>query len=267
MFGKNSGWICRILAWVGLAVVIMQDIGQLRLVHIEGHVFFSEMLLLTSKSLAFKLIIDVLSILLLLFFEWDDELSSHSKGLSDLYSISVAVIFGLHLMVMAANLLSIYLSVEMVSIGSYLMVSYKSEKGLSTEAGLKYVLFGAASSAVMLYGVSLLYGFGGTLNLFTGNLLPGLLQVNPVSVSLALVLFFAGVGFKLTFVPDVHFWVPDIYEGTPGPIAAFLSTLVKIAAFSLLINFLTPFIYYPKWTAFDFRAVFFCHRHRHHDSR
>ena len=255
LFGKNSAWLCRILACFGLVVVIFHDLLQLRLVMTEGRVFFDGMLLLTAKSLVFKLIVDVLSVILLLFFEWDDELKSHTKGLSDLYSITIAVIFGLHLMAMAANLLSIYLSVEMVSIGSYLMVSYKSEKGLSSEAGLKYVLFGAASSAIMLYGISLLYGFGGTLNLFTSNWLPNLFHVNPVSVSLALVLFFAGIGFKLSFVP-MHFWVPDIYEGTPAPVAAFLSTVVKIAAFSLLVNFLIPFTDYPKWSSFDFRLFF-----------
>jgi len=159
---------------------------------------------------------------------------------------------GLHLMAMASNLLSIYLSIEMVSIASYLMVSYRAENKLSSEAGLKYVLFGAASSAIMLYGISLLYGFGGTLNLFTGNMIQGLLQANSLSVSLALILFFAGIGFKLSFAP-MHFWVPDIYQGAPTPVVAFLSILPKIAAFGLLINFLIPFIYFPKWTAFDFR--------------
>jgi NADH-quinone oxidoreductase subunit N len=233
----------------------MHDLWQSKLLLTGGHTFFAEMLLLTHTSLVFKLIIDILSVVLLLFFEWDDQLASHTKGLSDLYSISIAVIFGLHLMVMACNLLSIYLSVEMVSIGSYLMVAYRSEKGLSSEAGLKYVLFGAASSAIMLYGISLLYGFGGTLNLFTGDMLPNLLKANSLSVSLALILFFVGIGFKLSFVP-VHFWAPDIYQGAPTPIAAFLSIVVKIAAFSLLINFLIPFIFFSKWSAFDFRLFF-----------
>src|SRR5579872_5515316 len=133
IFGKDSAWICRILVCFGLLVVIFHDLEQVGLVIKAGQLFFSEMLLLTRTSLIFKLIIDVLSFVLLLFFDWDDELKSHNKGLSDLYSISIAVIFGLHLMAMAANLLSIYLSVEMVSIGSYLMVAYKSERGLSSE--------------------------------------------------------------------------------------------------------------------------------------
>jgi NADH-quinone oxidoreductase subunit N len=253
LFGKNSTWLCRILACAGLVLVIFKDLEQFRLLLSGTHfLFFTQMLLLHQTSLMFKLIIDILSVILLLYFEWDDDLRSHGKGLSDLYSITIAAIFGLHLMTMSVNLISIYLSVEMVSIASYLMVAYRSETGWSSEAGLKYVLFGAASSAIMLYGISLLYGFGGTLNLFTGNLLPGLLQVNPIAVSFALVLVFVGIGFKLSFIP-IHFWVPDIYQGAPTPVTAFLSTVPKIAAFGLLVNFLTPFIYFPQWAAFDFR--------------
>jgi NADH-quinone oxidoreductase subunit N len=114
------------------------------------------MLLQTHTSLIFRLIIDVLAFLLLLYFAWDEPLKSHRKKLSDLYSITIAAVFGLHLMTMAANLLSVYLAIEFVSIASYLLVAYRSENAFSTEAGLKYVLFGAAASAIMLYGISLL---------------------------------------------------------------------------------------------------------------
>jgi len=252
LFGKNSAWICKIIACGGLIVIAMKDVEQTKLLLAGSQLFFSNMLLLHEKTVAFKLMIDVLSALLLLYFNWDDQLASHKKGLTDLYSITIAAVFGMHLMVMATNLLSIYLSVEMVSIASYLMVAYRAENRLSSEAGLKYVLFGAASSAIMLYGISLLYGFGGSLNLFEGNLLPGLIQVNPLAVALALLLFLVGIGFKLSFVP-VHFWVPDIYQGAPAPVSAFLSTVTKIAAFGLFINLLTPFIFFPGFSkVFDF---------------
>ena len=254
LFGKTSGWLCKTVACAGLLLVAFKDLDQFKLVHTDTYLFFSHTLLLHKTSWLFKLIIDVLSIPLLLYFGWDDDLKSHKKGLSDLYSISIAAVFGMHLMVMSVNLLSIYLSVEMLSIASYLMVAYRAGNGLSSEAGLKYVLFGAASSAIMLYGISLLYGFGGTLDLLSGNLIPGLMHVNPLAVSLALILVLAGIGFKLSFVP-MHFWVPDIYQGAPAPVAAFLSTITKIAAFGLLINFLIPFISTtsPIWTAFDFQ--------------
>ena len=247
IFGKNSAWICKIIACGGLIVIALKDIEQLKLLLNGSQLFFSNMLLLHEKTVAFKLMIDALSAVLLLYFNWDDQLASHKKGLTDLYSIVIAAVFGMHLMVMATNLLSIYLSVEMVSIASYLMVAYRAENAISSEAGLKYVLFGAASSAIMLYGISLLYGFGGSLNLFGSNLMPGLMQVNPLAVALALLLFMVGIGFKLSFVP-VHFWVPDIYQGAPAPVSAFLSTVTKIAAFGLLINLLTPFIFFPGFS-------------------
>jgi NADH-quinone oxidoreductase subunit N len=258
LFGRNSEKLCRIIACAGILLVLHKDYQQIQLLFVSGRVngmfLFDEMLLLNRIAINFKFIIDALAFTLLLYFEWDNRLKAHRKGLSDLYSIVVGSVLGLHLMVMAVNLLSIYLAIEMVSIASYLMVAYRSENAFSTEAGLKYVLFGAASSAVMLYGISLLYGLSGSLNLFTGNLLPGLMQANPLAVSFALVLVLIGIGFKLSFVP-VHFWVPDVYEGASTPITAWLSTLPKIAAFALLINFLRPFIFYTKWDAFDFRLI------------
>lgn len=256
IFGKNSGGLCRIIACAGLLLVMQRDYQQNELLLAAGHpnglFIFTWMLLLTTKAVSFKLLIDGLAILLFLYFLWDERLNNHSKGLADLYTIAVGALFGMHLMVMAANLLSIYLSIEMVSIASYLMVAYRAESRLSAEAGLKYVLFGAAASALMLYGISLLYVMGGSLNLFTGGLLAGLAQVNPAFVSIALLLVLIGIGFKLSFVP-VHFWAPDVYEGAPAPVTAWLSALPKIAGFALLINFVWPFIYYTKWTAFDFR--------------
>ncbi|WP_295675417.1 NADH-quinone oxidoreductase subunit N [uncultured Mucilaginibacter sp.] len=256
LFGKNSDKLCRIIACAGILLVIHKDYQQnellLAVAQPNGHFFFSNMLLLNHTGISFKLVIDALAFILLLYFAWDHKLNKHPKGLSDLYSIVVGAIFSLHLMVMAVNLLSIYLSIEMVSIASYLMVAYRGESVLSTESGLKYVLFGAASSAIMLYGISLLYAMGGSLNLYTGGLIIGLAQANNAAVTVALVLVLAGIGFKLSFVP-MHFWVPDVYEGASTPVTAWLSTLPKIAGFALLINFLRPFIYFQGWPGLDFR--------------
>jgi len=256
LFGKTSASLCRIVACAGILLVLLKDFEQVQLLFVSGQYngrfIFNDMLLITRTTINFKLVIDALAFILLLYFAWDNKLSNHRKGLSDLYTIAIGSVFGLHLMAMAVNLLSIYLAIELVSIASYLMVAYQSQSGFSSEAGLKYVLFGAASSAMMLYGISLLYGFGGSLNLFTGDMLAGLTRVNPLAVSFALVLVLIGVGFKLSFVP-MHFWVPDVYQGAATPVTAWLSTLPKIAGFALLINFLTPFIFFTKWTAFDFR--------------
>jgi NADH-quinone oxidoreductase subunit N len=253
-FGKNAAWICKIVACAGLLFVIGKDTQQLAMVVTEIRFPFREMLMLHRPGVISKLIIDFLAIILMLYFSWDEQLKLHKKGLADLYSITIASIFGLHLMVMSFNLLSVFLSVELVSIASYLMVAYRSENGFSAEAGLKYVLFGAASSAIMLYGISLLYGFAGTLSLYDSNFIINLLQADGLAVSVALVLFLVGLGFKLSFVP-LHFWVPDVYEGAATPVTAYLSTVPKIAGFLLLINFLTPFISYGGWNGFDFRLI------------
>ena len=255
IFGRSSEKICRIVACAGIVLVILMDVSQVVLVKKDIFFLFGNMLLQNHASQIFRLIIDIASFILLLYFPWDDRLKSHPKRLSDLYSITIAAILGLHLMTMAINLLSVYLSIEMVSIASYLMVAYRTENAFTTEAGLKYVLFGAVSSAIMLYGISLLYGFSGTLALFTGDLIPALMHTSPSGVSFALILVLIGIGFKLSFVP-IHFWVPDVYEGAPTPVTAFLSTVPKIAGFALLVNFLTAFLLYDQWKSFNFGLYF-----------
>jgi len=256
-FGKTSTWLCRAIACIGMVMVLVMDYDQ-KLMMQKGtgmQYLFGSTLALHGPAVSFKMVIDVLTFILLLYFTWDNKLKAHKKGLSDLYTIVVGSVLGLHLMIMAVNLLSIYLAIEMVSIASYLLVAYKSERLVATEAGLKYVLFGAASSAVMLYGISLIYAFTGSLNLTVGSpMVANLMQVAPLSVSFALVLVLVGIGFKLSFVP-VHFWVPDVYEGAATPVTAYLSSLPKIAAFALLVNFVTPFAFYKGWQGFDFRLV------------
>ncbi len=235
-----------------MVVVMFKDLQQVAMVLNEGRFLFSGMLLLNHTSLVFKFIIDVLAFALFIYFPWDDKLKVHPKGLSDLYTITVGSVFGLHLMAMAVNLLSVYLAIEMVSITSYLMVAYRTENAFSTEAGLKYVLFGAASSAMLLYGISLFYGFTGSTNLFDVNALNNLAAVNPIAITFALLLMFIGISFKISIVP-LHFWVPDVYQGAPTPVTAYLSTLPKIAGFGLLINFLTPFAFLTNLSALNLK--------------
>lgn len=260
IYGNNAAKMCRTVAIVGSLIILYFDLCQLPLVlgdgtHDNSRYLFSGMLYLNFGSITFKLIIDFLAIIILLYIPWDKVLRAHFKGLSDLYSIIIASILGMHVMVMAVNLLSIYVAIEMVSIASYLMVAYRSDNSLTSEAGMKYVLFGAVSSAIMLYGISLLYGFGGSLNIHNAEFIHNLGLVSPVSVSLALVLFMVGIGFKLSFVP-MHFWVPDVYEGAATPVTAYLSTLPKIATFGLLIKFLTWFIFPTPFAGFDFKLFF-----------
>ncbi|MFD1256446.1 NADH-quinone oxidoreductase subunit N [Mucilaginibacter terrae] len=251
IYRKDRGDACRMLACAGMLLVLAADMGQDLQVKQDVLSLFNNNLILYHSNIVLKVTIDALAFILLLYFPWDDQLKAHTKGLGDAYTIMIASVLGLHLMLMSSTFLTIFLSVEMVSIASYLLVAYRTESGFSAEAALKYVLFGMASSAVMLYGMSLFYGLSGTIDLFAPQTIPNLQQANGMMVALSVVLILAGIAFKLSFVP-LHFWVPDVYQGASTPVTAYLSTLPKIAGFGLLITFLTPFISNPVWNRLDF---------------
>lgn len=139
----------------------------------------------------------------------------------------------------ANELVTIFVSLETLSISSYLMTGYMKRDPRSNEAALKYLLIGAASSAVFLYGVSLLYGLsGGETNL---GAIADRLSIQSLGESLglaiSLVFVIAGIAFKISAVP-FHQWTPDVYEGSPTPVVAFLSVGSKAAGFALAIRLL-----------------------------
>lgn len=137
----------------------------------------------------------------------------------------------------AEELVMIFVSLETLSIASYLMTGYMKRDIRSNEAALKYLLIGAASSAIFLYGSSLLYGLsGGSTNL--SDIAKGLGNQPSLGLLIALVFVIAGVSFKISAVP-FHQWTPDVYEGAPTPVVAFLSVGSKAAGFALAIRFLT----------------------------
>jgi NADH-quinone oxidoreductase subunit N len=134
------------------------------------------------------------------------------------------------------NLLSIYLSIELVSLSSYLLTGLVGDRKAS-EGGLKYLLFGAVSSAVMLYGMSLLYGMTGTLDI-TSVVFGVELAKNGIITLVAGLLTMTGLFFKLSAVP-FHIWTPDAYEAAPVPVAAFFSIGPKAAALLVLMRLLS----------------------------
>lgn len=139
----------------------------------------------------------------------------------------------------ASDLIAIYLSIEFLSLVSYVLAAYSKTDRRSAEAGLKYFLYGAACSAVMLYGMSILFGLGGgntslgaIARVFSGG--PAASAAGWVAVMFTMV----GLGFKLALVP-FHFWAPDVYEGAPTPITAFLSVVSKAAGLAVVVRLLT----------------------------
>jgi NADH-quinone oxidoreductase subunit N len=168
----------------------------------------------------------------------------------EFYLLLLASVLGMCFMVTANDLIMLYLAIETTSIPLYILAGFLTRDQKSTEAGFKYLFFGAMTSAIMLYGFSLLYGFGGTTNiaLLAQNFLEGQIPIGVLIGTLCLVL--VGFGFKVSAVP-FHFWAPDVYEGSPTPVAGFLSTASKAAGFAVLIRVMMiafPPDVTPYWT-------------------
>lgn len=153
------------------------------------------------------------------------------------YALLITATIGFSMMAASADLIMIYVALETASISSYLLAGFYSGQTRSSEAGMKYFVYGAFTTAVMLYGMSLLYGVTGQTNLYViGDLLSGQ-QIDVVQPILLLsaVLITVGFAFKTSIVP-YHFWTPDIYEGAPTPFTGFLSTASKAAGFAVFLR-------------------------------
>ena len=158
----------------------------------------------------------------------------------EFYPLLLLATLGMMLMAGSGDLITMYVGLELMTISFYILVAYKPNDPKSSEAGIKYLVLGAASSAVLLYGVSLIYGLTGNTQLNAiAYALGG--DVNPV-VILATVMMLAGFGFKISLIP-FHMWAPDIYEGAPSPVTAFLATASKAAGFAALVRFYVLMLY------------------------
>ena len=135
---------------------------------------------------------------------------------------------GMSVMVSATNLIALYLGLELQSLAAYVLASYRRTDDRSAEAGLKYFVLGALASGILLYGISLLYGFTGTMN-FTGLAAAFGRGAPSLGLLFGLVFLLAGLAFKISAVP-FHMWTPDVYEGAPTPVTAFFASAPKVAA-------------------------------------
>ena len=199
---------------------------------------FAGMLAVDPMSVFFKVLLLAASLLVALMFTFRNSREMFGLGQGEFYVLLLAVTLSNLLLAAASDLAMLYLALEMVSITSYVMVAYLKGDRLSNEASLKYILFGAVSTGGMLYGLSLLYGMTGTTSLpaIREFLAAGLTDTNRGAVYLIALFVFAGFGFKTAAVP-FHFWCPDVYQGAPTPVTAFLSVAPKAAGFAIMARF------------------------------
>jgi NADH-quinone oxidoreductase subunit N len=221
---------------ITLATLVLALYFSFQLSSLPATNLFEGMLAMDSFTQVFKLFLSLAGLLVVLSSLNSDELRIVHQG--EFFALLLAVTLGMVLLSSSINLAMLYLSLELVSLTSYIMVGYLRTDRLSNEASLKYILFGAISTGSMLYGFSLIYGMTGSLNLYAVR--DALSQAgggfNQFTILLVLVLTMAGFGFKTAVVP-FHFWCPDVYTGAPTPVTAFLSVAPKAAGFAILVRF------------------------------
>ena len=221
-------WITAVgLALIGLLAVAFANPGSQTLL------LWGKTLRFDQAGFVFRLIFLSAAALTALFaaqYEW-------LRGRSEFYIMMLVSTLGMNLVASAADIILLYLAIETTAIPLYVLAGFLIRDDRSVEAGIKYLLFGAMTSAVMLYGFSLLYGFSGTTKIYEISAGMGQGNLPLTTILLPIILVLVGFGFKVSAVP-FHFWAPDVYQGAPTPISGFLSTASKAAGFVAIIRVL-----------------------------
>src|SRR5271155_5481197 len=212
---------------------------------VSGHsaadaLLFNGMIVVDSFAFFFRLLIILATIVAVWMSIGSDEVKRCEQG--EYYAVLMAGALGMLLMAEADNLLMAYLSLELVSLTSYVLTGFLKHNRRSQEAALKYLIYGGVASGTMIYGMSWIFGIAGSLDFVAINhaLMTGTAASN-LAIFIALVLILAGMGYKVASVP-FHMWAPDVYTGAPIPITTFLAIGSKAAGFALLTRFFFPAI-------------------------
>lgn len=225
------------MGWVVAAGLIVSGVLVLLQGGREVSVFY-DMIAVDPFASFFKIFLILASLFIVFFSMQSAELNAYRSRIGEYYMLLSGMILGMFLMVSSTNLLLMYLAFEMTSISSYVLSGFTRRSRKSAEASLKFIIFGAVSSGILLYGISLFCGITGATDFYgiQASLASGIGQ--PLVLSTAILMMVVGLGFKIAAVP-FHFWAPDVYEGAPVPIAAFLAVASKIAGFAMMVRFFT----------------------------
>ena len=217
---------------------------------------FNNMLAVDNFALFFKLLFLVIAGLVILASV--DYVSKFKRFQGEYYALVLLAALGMMLMAATTDLISIYIALELASISLYALVGFLKDPK-STEASLKYLLLGAVASAVLLFGMAFVFGFTGATQL--GEIAQSLQALSLTGIMsspgliLGIVLMIAGFGFKIAAIP-FHMWVPDVYEGAPTPITAYLSVASKAAGFAIILRVFYSAFGSPAWLSLDWGIIF-----------
>ena len=249
---QRKGW----LVVVSIAGIVVSAGFALAMWGSSSQATFNNMLAVDNFALFFKLLF--LGIAALVILASVDYVSKFARFQGEYYALVLLSTLGMMLMAATAELISIYIALELTSISLYVLVGFLKDTK-STEASLKYLLLGAVASAVLLFGMALVFGFTGKTQL--GEIAQVVQAMSPQAVLaspgliLGIVLLVAGFGFKIAAIP-FHMWVPDVYEGAPTPITAYLSVGSKAAGFAIILRVFYSAFGLPDWLSLDWGLIF-----------
>ncbi len=252
LFTQRKGW----LAVVGIVGLVVSFVVTITMWGGGSQAIFNNMLAVDHFALFFKLLFLVIAGLVILTSV--DYVSKFARFQGEYYALVLLSTLGMMLMAATAELISIYIALELTSISLYILVGFLKD-AKSSEASLKYLLLGAVASAVLLFGMALIFGFTGQTQL--GEIAQAIQAMSPQAVLaspaliLGIVLLIAGFGFKIAAVP-FHMWVPDVYEGAPTPITAYLSVASKAAGFAVILRVFYSAFGLPQWLSMEWGLVF-----------
>jgi NADH-quinone oxidoreductase subunit N len=246
----------KVLAGLSIAGLVVSAGFTVSMWGTPGEAIFYRMLAVDNFALFFKLLLLVAACLIILASQ--DYVSKFKRFQGEYYALVLISTLGMMLLVAAADLIAIYVALELSGISLYVLATFLKDKK-STEAGLKYLLLGAVASAVLLYGMALVFGFTGkTCLMCIAEYVQGMpsagLMNNP-ALLLGMVLLAAGFGFKIACFP-FQMWVPDVYEGAPTPITAYLSVASKAAGFAVVLRVFFVALGSPEWLSLNWGMLF-----------
>ena len=249
---QRKGW----LVAVSIAGIVVAAGFTIAMWGGSSQAIFNNMLAVDNFALFFKLLF--LAIAALVILSSVDYVSKFARFQGEYYALVLLSALGMMLMAATTELISIYIALELTSISLYVLVGFLKDPK-STEASLKYLLLGAVASAVLLFGMALVFGFTGKTQL--GEIAQAIQALSPIGVLaspaliLGIVLMVAGFGFKIAAIP-FHMWVPDVYEGAPTPITAYLSVASKAAGFAIILRVFYSAFGLPQWLSLDWGLIF-----------
>src|SRR5437773_1532224 len=236
------------LGWVTLIVIgaTLASLTPFTSTHVE---VANGLIAVDQFALFFKIVFLIAAAITVLMSVRYLEVEGASPG--EYYFLILCATLGMMIMAGGIDLITIFIGLETMAVSFYILAGFIKPNQRSNEAAVKYFLLGAFSLGILLYGMSLMYGLSGTTNLRTMAMVFAGQEQDPRLV-LAVILVVAGVGFKIAAVP-FHMWAPDVYEGAPTPITAFLSVGSKAASFAMLLRIFLEGL--PSMSA-DWRMLF-----------